>query len=127
MLSVTSLALSLLAATPCPDTTSGPIPDSLEVRAFRADPAPQIGDLTRYWVRFRVDSADLSRRLATFVVVSEHEWRHAYAHVGGGDRTGWARLANGRELRWMVRPGGLMRLRYADGQRVYLVSCRTTS
>jgi hypothetical protein len=126
MISLAVVVSSIIATAACPDTTSRSTPDSLRLQAFRADSAPQFGDLTRYWERFRVDSADLARLLATFEVVPEHEWHHYYSHVGGGDRTGWARLANGRELHWMVRPGGLMRLQYADGTQVYLVSCRTT-
>ena len=126
MVSLASVVLGLMASSECPDTTARLTPDSLRVHAFRADFAPQFGDLTRYWERFRVDSADFVRLLATFVVVSEHEWHHNYSHVAGGDRTGWARLANGRELQWMVRPGGLMRLQYGDGRFVFLVACKTT-
>jgi hypothetical protein len=126
MISFVSLALSVLASSGCPDTTSRPSQDTLRIHAFRADSAPQWGDLTRYWQSFRVDSADLARMLATFVVIPEDEWHHNYSHIGGGDRTGWARLANGRELTWLVRPAGLLRLHYGDGSSVFLVACRTT-
>lgn len=103
MVSLATLALSLMASSECPDTTSRLTPDSLRIHAFRADSAPRVGSLTRHWERFSVDSADFARLLATFVAVSEDEWHHNYSHVGGGDRTGWARLAHGRELQWMVR------------------------
>ena len=109
----------------CPDTLPPRGIDSLRVLAFRAESPPPMDALTSYWRNFRVDSGDLSRILATFVVVSNEEWLHGYSHVGGGDRRGWARLGNGGTVDWLIRPGGLARLQYSDGPAVYLVSCRT--
>jgi hypothetical protein len=124
MPSAAGVSLYLLIASTCAPSGRQENSDSLEIRAFRADSVAPLGGIARYWERFRVDSADLARHLATSRVVTEWEWTHHYSHVAGGDRTGWARLANGCEVRWMVRPGGLMTLRYRDGEVVHLVWSR---
>ena len=72
---------------------------------------------------FRVDSAGLSKIVATFVEVPRDMWQHDFSHVAGYDRTGTARFSNGREAKWLVRPGGLATLTWGDGRVTYLASC----
>jgi hypothetical protein len=121
------ISLILLRVHPaCIDSTTHPFGDTLRVVAFHADTATPPGSISSgYWGAFQVDSAGFTEILTTFVEVSEQEWHHGYSHVGGGDRTGWARLGTGEMLIWLVRPGGLATLTWPDGHVTFLVACRT--
>ncbi|TXH69436.1 MAG: hypothetical protein E6Q88_09100 [Lysobacteraceae bacterium] len=57
-------------------------------------------------------------------IVDEHRWSNEYSHVALRDRHGRLRLQDGRELRWMLRPGGLGYLESEQGERRFLVHCR---
>jgi hypothetical protein len=70
-----------------------------------------------------VTCSDVTEFLGAADVVSEWQWLHGYGHVAFGDRTGRLILHDRTELRWMIRPGGLGYLEFADGRKVYLVRC----
>jgi hypothetical protein len=76
-----------------------------------------------YFRDLRVTCADVMEFLSQADVVSEEQWRHNFSHVGDGDRTGQLTLHDGSRVRWMVRPGGLAYLEFAEGRRIFLVRC----
>ena len=96
-----------------------PRPD--DVKVFVADPIPSSAD---YFKGFRVTQKDFDVILKDYFQVSEEHWRHNYSHVAFGDRTGHVILKDDRNIRWMVRPGGLAWLEFPSGQRIYLARSR---
>lgn len=52
--------------------------------------------------------------------VSSDDWQHNYHHVANLDQYGYINTSNGKKIIWMLRPGGLGMLVYADGGTVFL-------
>ena len=116
-LSVTSLVLlvSGVAASE-PD-----VPTAAQVASCSADPVARTS--AGHYADVKVTCSDVTEFLGAADVVSEWQWLHSYSHVAFGDRTGGLTLHDRTELRWMIRPGGLGYLEFADGRKVYLVRC----
>ena len=73
-----------------------------------------------YWKdRFNVTEDDVRNMLKTYHRVSHEQWKH-FSHVGGGERSGWLILNDGRGVQWMTKPGGLGWLRFPSGEMIYL-------
>jgi len=81
-------------------------------------PSPAYAD--QHFASFTVTRVQLAEILDSYREVSGEVWRHRYAHVQGGDRTGTIFLKNGQKLKWLVRPGGLATLTGPDGVTHYL-------
>ncbi len=80
----------------------------------------EIGPLSDYWKgKFSVTEKDLRKILRTYHRVTHEQWKY-FSHVGGGDLSGWLVLKNGQCIQWMVKPGGLAWLRFANGNVIYL-------
>ena len=86
--------------------------------AVGAEP-PNIGA----WKAPRVSCDDLLAFLAKAKAVSKDSWLHDYSHVASSDYTGTITLRTGERVRWLIRPGGLGRLTFADGRELFLVRC----
>jgi hypothetical protein len=71
----------------------------------------------------RVSCDDLLAFLAKATTVSHESWLHNYSHVASSDCTGTITLRTGERIRWLIRPGGLGRLTFADGRELFLVRC----
>lgn len=97
------------------------VPSAAQIAGCQADPVATASN--GYFAKLRVTCPDFLEFLSQADVVSREQWLHNYSHVGDGDRTGRLTLHDGRELRWLVRPGGLAYLEAANGGRVYLVRC----
>ena len=69
---------------------------------------------------FRIGRADVLEILRKYHRVAEEEWLHNYSHVAFGDRTGTLTLRDRSIVRYMVRPGGLATLSFADGRKLFL-------
>jgi hypothetical protein len=109
-----SLATPLEATLPAPE----------EIAEFVADPIPQEG--YRYFKDFKVDRADMESILTEYFVIESEAWHLGYSHIALNDCTGHLLLKNGSTVQWMVRPGGLARLEFASGARLYLAKERKT-
>ena len=109
--------LILLIATAASALAAAHISSS-DVVQFTADPIPAYAD--QHFASFTVTRVQLAEILDSYREVSGEVWRHRYAHVQGGDRTGTIFLKNGQKLKWLVRPGGLATLTGSDGVTHYL-------
>lgn len=96
-------------------------PTAAQIASCSVDPVPKVPD--SYFAKLKVTCADAREFLSKAHVVSERQWLHEYSHVAHGDRTGRLVLHDGTSLRWLIRPGGLAYLEFADGHKVYLVNC----
>src|SRR5688572_22417172 len=75
---------------------------------------------SEYWSQLDTPIEEVRKSLSEFVAVDKDTWLHQYHHVSGGDQAGWIILPNGERIKWMLRPGGLAYVEYADGTQVYL-------
>jgi hypothetical protein len=69
-----------------------------------------------------VSPQEVEAAVRTYHVVTQDAWSHYYSHVARMDSTGLLKLTDGTKIRWMMRPGGLLVLRYPDGRWVYLAA-----
>lgn len=69
----------------------------------------------------QVDRVAFEAFLSKAREIDRERWHHDYSHVGMCDATGLLSLEDGREGRWLLRPGGLCRLDWSDGASTYLV------
>lgn len=75
---------------------------------------------TAYWEgKFKVTEKDVREMLKTWHQVTQEQWKH-YSHVEGGDLGGWVILQDGGCIQWMMKPGGLGWVRFADTRMIYL-------
>jgi hypothetical protein len=73
-----------------------------------------------YWEgKYKVADNDVREMLKTYHRVTQKQW-NGFSHVAGGDLGGWLILNDGRCIQWMMKPGGLAWLRFADGEMIYL-------
>lgn len=73
-----------------------------------------------YWTaRHKITEDDVRAMLRDYQQMTREEWR-MFSHVAGGDVSGWLILKDGSCVQWMMKPGGLGWLRFADGRTVYL-------
>lgn len=67
---------------------------------------------------------EVRANLSQYLVVPRERWEHDNSHVALSDEGGW--VATEREcFQWIVRPGGLAWIVYADGTAVYLAGAGT--
>jgi hypothetical protein len=97
------------------------VPSAAQIANCSVDPVAKTSNGA--FSKLSVTCADVSEFLSKAHAVSEWQWLHEYSHVALGDRSGRLTLHDGTALRWMIRPGGLAYLEFADGRKVYLVSC----
>jgi hypothetical protein len=97
------------------------VPTAAQIANCSADPVARTSE--GQFSNLNVTCSDVTEFLGAADVVSEWQWLHGYSHVAFGDRTGRLTLHDGTELHWMIRPGGLGYLEFADGRNVYLVRC----
>jgi hypothetical protein len=97
------------------------VPTAAQIASCSADPVANASN--SYFWKLRVTCADFMEFLSQADVVTEEQWLHNYSHVGDGDRTGRLTLHGGSVVRWMVRPGGLAYLEFAEGRKIYLARC----
>jgi hypothetical protein len=79
---------------------------------------------TEYWAHLDTPIEDVRKSLSKFVVVDKDTWLHQYHHVSGGDQGGWIIFPDGERIKWILRPGGLAYIEYADGTIVYLAEAK---
>ena len=96
------------------------LPAEKDIDQFYPDPVRGFN----YFKDFKIDKADLVKVLQDYHVISKHDWKHGYSHVGGGDRTGTIVLRDGTKIAYMVRPGGLASLTFPDGRKLFLASTK---
>lgn len=96
----------------------GAVPSIRDVVAFEVDQV-QPGQ-SRGLSGFEVTRDDFERILTTYRVVPPESWTADYHHVAFSDRTGTLTLRDGTTVAWLVRPGGLARLRFRDGTQLHL-------
>jgi hypothetical protein len=110
-----------LVQSPDPEPTI-PTVDTIASCAVEAEPEP----LTRGgWQPPRVTCDNVLAFLREAKAVSKDTWFHNYSHVASYDYAGTVMLRTGDRVRWLVRPGGLGRLSFADGRELFLVRCCT--
>lgn len=101
-----------------------PVPPAVSaVRNCTVDAKP------RHWTASETKTpAAICAEFMTFLsaptVVTKNQWWHNFHHVAGLDRTSRLTLRNGRTIGWLMRPGGLAQLEFANKHRIYLVKCR---
>lgn len=93
------------------------LPKLVDIVEFKSDSMPR----NTYFRDFMVSKKYFENILLSYYQVPEYTWEHAYSHVANEDRTGKIILEDGTEIKWLVRPGGLARLIYPNGQIVFLV------
>jgi hypothetical protein len=94
------------------------IPAANEIERVTPDPVPP--GPTDHFKDFRIGRADVLEILRKYHRVAEEEWLHNYSHVAFGDRTGTLTLRDRSIVRYMIRPGGLATLSFADGRKLFL-------
>ncbi|MFT5290762.1 MAG: hypothetical protein ACI8QS_001890 [Planctomycetota bacterium] len=104
------------------DEVAGSIPERAslapaDVIAFEENPFPG----QTHFPELRVDRTYLEDVLSNWHSTSANQWLHGYHHLALEDRTGTLSLRDERQIRWMVRPGGLATLSFPDGSVLYLV------
>jgi hypothetical protein len=114
-----SLALSL-APTWSALGQQAAIPTADAVASCAVESVPAIVETRRL---APVSCEDVVAFLTKSKQVSRDAWLHEYSHVALSDHLGTITLRTGEKVHWLIRPGGLGVLTFADGKKVYLVSC----
>ena len=97
-----------------------PSPDAIASCMVEAEPRAGRG-----WKPPEVTCDDVLAFLAKAKAVSKDTWLHSFSHVGSADYEGTMTLRTGERVSWLIRPGGLGRLRFTDGSELFLVRCCT--
>ena len=99
------------------------IPGPAQITSCSVESRPR--PISGSWKLPRVGCKDLWKFLRGASVVSEETWLHSYSHVALSDTEGTLKVRSSKSVRWLLRPGGLGRLTYADGESLHLVKCCT--
>jgi len=70
-----------------------------------------------------ISAETIRQALRSYLVVSDEEWAHPWAHIRGGSQgwTGLLMMKDGSRIRWMRPQDGRLVLRYPDGRWLYLM------
>jgi hypothetical protein len=75
---------------------------------------------------FKVTRKDFIQILKQYYCVSREHWLNNYHHISLKDGvTGYVEMKNGEKVSWLVKPGGLAWLEFADGKKIFLAQSLT--
>jgi len=94
-------------------------PSPSEIKDFVAD-----SFRVDYFKDFKVTQKDFEAILKDYFQVEEEHWKHGYSHVAEGTRTGHIILKDDRQIKWMVKPGGLAWLEFPSGKKMFLAASK---
>ena len=73
-----------------------------------------------HFKNFKVTLAGFKQILKQYYRISKEHWHNGYSHLGNNDISGYLVMKNGEKVKWLVKPGGLAWLEFADGKKIFL-------
>lgn len=101
------------------------VPAAESIDVFHPDP---VRDIDQQFRDFVIGLPQLKTILTESRQITRYEWHHNHSHVFGGNREGTLLIRDAPKLRslgttrirYLVTPGGLATLEFADGRKIYL-------